>query len=149
MKKTIGFLALFAILMLTACRPAVADHSAGIATAEAVAKKYADAYSSKNADQLIALLSTDYTFMDNGVNDGPYNYYATKSLIITMFMIEAFQLKISSSIVSADGRFITAVGMYTFSTKSGPPGTVPAVVILEIRDGKIASETWYYNGTWF
>ncbi len=149
MKKSFGLVALLAILIMAACGPAVADHSASIATAEAVAKKYAEAYSSKNADQLIALLSPDYTFMDLGVNDGPYNYYATKSLIVTMFQIEAFQLKVSSSIVSADGRFVTALAMYTFSAKSGSPATVPAVVILEIRDGKIASETWYYNGTWF
>ncbi len=148
MKKTIGLMVLVA-LVLAACGQAVPDHSADIAAAEAIAKKFTEASSTKNADQYIALLSTDYNFMDYGVNDGPINYSEMKLTAPTLFQIPNFQLKISSTIVSADGRFITVLSMYTFSSKNGQPATVPAVGILEIRDGKITSETWYYDGSWF
>jgi hypothetical protein len=51
--------------------------------------------------------------------------------------------------VSDDGRFAAIDGTYTNVGKDGKVASVPTVILLELRDGKIIHETDYYEGSPF
>ncbi len=120
--------------------------------AESIAQQYASAFEARDADKFFSLHSDDALYMGYGVGN---SRGATKIKLYVQELqalfryVESFQVKITSYIVSADGRFVVLQGSYTDWGKNGYPATVPIVVIVEIRDGKIVQETAYYDGSPF
>ncbi len=54
--------------------------------------------------------------------------------------IGLFQVRVTSYFISPDGQFAAAQGTFSMYGK-----TVPAVAILEFKDGKIHKESWYHE----
>jgi ketosteroid isomerase-like protein len=71
------------------------------------------------------------------------------SAIAQTFQEPDFQFKANSSFVSDDGRSAIIVGTYADVGKDGKVASVPMVILLELRDGKIIHETDYYDGSPF
>jgi ketosteroid isomerase-like protein len=59
-------------------------------------------------------------------------------------------MKFTSQFVSRDGRFVALNGTYANAGKDGNLASVPIVIILEVRDGRIVREDQYYdNGAFY
>jgi SnoaL-like protein len=162
-------LLIFSVLLLAACQsavmpvPAVSITAPTVPTlipptptpspasvAETIAQQYATASNTKNADLYLSLFSSDAVTMDYGVNYGPFRVMDIKDDVYASFASKYFQYKVTSSFVSADGRFAAFEGIYTDWIHGGnQTASAPCLVILEIRDGQIVKENIYYNGAVF
>jgi ketosteroid isomerase-like protein len=143
------------LLILTGCNPSkevanVANNPESKAT-QAIVEQYISAYKNFDADALLALYSDDYIFMDYGLNDGPLekgniSYFIKES----MAEPDTWATKFDSYTITPNGVFAVLDGTFSMEAKSsGEMLTVPAYVVLEIKDGKVVNETWYYNGEVF
>jgi len=141
MKKLV-LLLILAALILAAC----AQDQSPVGMATSLAQKLAAAYNAKSAERYLALFSDDAMYVDYGMHIGPMKMSVLKSEVGSAFADQNFSFKISSYFVSDDGRFATLQGDFTNLGIHGKPETVPALVFLEIRDGKIISEADYYDG---
>jgi hypothetical protein len=154
MKRAICLIMLL-FVMLTACSSSkesarVADNPSSEA-AQSVVERYITAYRDYDAEALISTFHDNYTFMDYGMDDGPITK-GNISFFINESMAEPDTWKaiFDTYTITPDGRFAALDGSFSMNRKSdGKMASVPAYVVLEIKDGLIIAETWYYNGEVF
>jgi hypothetical protein len=152
MKPVRCFLVVFAMICLvllpTGCRPA---GGGDVATAMSLAKGYVDAYQAKDAEKFFGLMDNDAIYSDQGRssirNSGDFYMRNLNTAIAQTFQDPVFAYVCKSYFVSSDGQFATAQCLYTDTGIDGNPATVPAVSILEFKNGKIIKETMYYDGS--
>jgi hypothetical protein len=149
MKKLL-FITIIMTLLLNACgnnvvKADVPDNPEGKA-AHVVVDQYITAYKNNDIDALILLYSDELVWMDYGFNDGPYGKSGISATIREGLSTKYYTVKIVSYVVTVDGRFAVLQGEYSQPNKTtGKWTSVPGYAVLEIKDGKIVSESWYYN----
>lgn len=147
MKKT-WVLLVFSVLLLSACswlKSDVPDTAPAKAT-QVIVEKFIAANSKYDPDTLVSLYSPDILWMDNGDMYGPLHFDQLEWMIRNDYSPDQMTLSFRSYLVSFDGRYSVVEG--TFSTKNKTTGkwvSMPAVAVMEFKDGKIYRETWYYN----
>jgi ketosteroid isomerase-like protein len=118
--------------------------------AESLVNQYVSAYETKNADLYLSLFSEDGVYVDYGINLEPTPLVYLREDVYSTFADTHFQFEITSYFVSADGRFAAIEGIYTdWPRGANQTASVPCLAILEIRDGRIVKESFYYNGAEF
>ena len=143
------------LLVLAACSQtkntaSVADNPAS-RVAEEIASQFIQAYETYDAEGLISTFHDEYVFMDYGMDDGPYtkgniSYFIKES----MAEPDTWKAQFDEYTITPDGRFAVLAGTFSMVDKrDGEMVTVPAYVVLEVKDGLIIAETWYYNGEVF
>jgi ketosteroid isomerase-like protein len=124
-----------------------------IPATESLAQAFVTTYEAKQAADWLALFSNDALFMDNGNpaarKEGVMYMRDQHTYVKYLFALPHFSMKFSSHFVSDDGRFIALSGTYTFTDKKGEIASVPIMIILEVKDGKIVREDDYYDGSPF
>lgn len=142
------------ILWLAACSGSPATPAAPTASptsaAESIAQQYTAASNAKNVDQYLSLFAPDAISMDYGSNFGPFYLRDITDDLRIAYSSKYFQYQVNSSFVSSDGRFAALEGIYTDWIHGGnQTASVPCLVILELKDGKIIKESIYYNSSPF
>lgn len=124
-----------------------------IPATESLAQAFITTYEAKQATDWLALFSNDALFMDNGNpaarKEGAMYMRDQHTYVKYLFALPHFSMKFSSHFVSDDGRFIALSGTYTFTDKKAEITSVPIMIILEVKDGKIVREDDYYDGSPF
>ena len=155
------FVLLFSIIsmslvLLVACSsisPSTTSSSSSIQSAENLTQAFISAYEARHAADWLSLFSNEAIFMDNGNpsfrKEGGEGEYVRNSqtYVNYLFQKENFAMKFSSHFVSADGHFIALTSIFTDTGKDGNPASVPMVIILEVKDGKIIREDDYYDSS--
>jgi ketosteroid isomerase-like protein len=153
------FVLLFSIIsmslvLLVACSsisPSTTSSSSSIQSAENLAQAFISAYEARHAADWLNLFSNEAIFMDNGNpsfrKEGGVYARDSQTYVNYLFQKENFAMKFSSHFVSADGHFIALTSIYTDTGKDGNPASVPMVIILEVKDGKIIREDDYYDSS--
>ena len=153
------FVLLFSIIsmslvLLVACSslsPSTTSSSSSIQSAENLAQAFISAYEARHAADWLSLFSSEAIFMDNGNPTsrkfGGVYVRNSQTYVNYLFQKENFAMKFSSHFVSADGHFIALTSIYTDTGKDGNPASVPMVIILEVKDGKIIREDDYYDSS--
>ena len=119
-------------------------------TTQASVEKYIDANLNYDADSLMSLYADDLFYMDYGINAGPLtrgnlDYYVHETMAARDFGID-----FKSYVITPDGRFAAIEALYSEQADLARKwATTPAFALLEFKDGKIISETWYYDGSVF
>ena len=153
--KRFLFSLIFTMVVLVACSQtknpvSVADNPAS-KVAEEITSEFIQAYETYDAEGLISTFHDDYVFMDYGMDDGPYtkgniSYFIKES----MAEPDTWKAQFDGYTITPDGRFAVLAGTFSMVDKrDGEMVTVPAYVVLEVKDGLIIAETWYYNGEVF
>jgi hypothetical protein len=124
-----------------------------ISDIEDLSQVFISAYASEQAADYLALFSYDAIFMDNST---PFRSSVeadlirnSESYVNNLFKTTNFGMKLNSHFISRDGRFVALTGTYTNTGKDGNLASVPIVIILEVKDGKILREDWYYDNSTF
>ncbi len=133
--------------------PALTATPYSSALAEAVVKEWIAAYTTKNTDQLLSLYSEDARFMDTGDpafrQSGPMAVKSVSEMLRMFLTSPYFKMEVISYFVSPDGRSAVVESSFSYVGNTGGSATSPAAAVLSIENGKIASETWYYDGSQF
>jgi ketosteroid isomerase-like protein len=136
----------------TPTRPLLAPTSPIPAT-ESLAQTFITTYEAKNAADWLALFSYEAVFMDNGNPTyrklGVVYVRNEFSAVNYLFSLKNFSMKFNSHFVSQDGRFIALNATYYNTGKDGNIASVPMMIILEVKDGKIIREDDYYDSSPF
>jgi hypothetical protein len=147
-----GALAL-SLFVSAACGAAQPTGGGALAGSKAAVKAFVSAYEAKSAKDYLAVFDKDAIYSDLGRasirNAGSMYVRDLNTAIAQTFQEPDFQFKAKSSFVSDDGRFAAIDGIYTDVGKDKKPASVPMVILLELRDGKIIHETDYYDGSPF
>jgi ketosteroid isomerase-like protein len=150
--KRLILLSILFVLIVSACgqtseAATVADNPESIAT-QSIVKQYIKSIEGYDADLFTSLLHDEYVFMDYGMGDGPFG-----KTILSAFAREAMaepdtnKTEFGSYTITPDGRFAVIEGAYSEPARDGGKWiAAPGYVVLEMKDGKIIAETWYYNG---
>lgn len=137
-------------MLLTACGP---NSSQTVGKSEELVKAFITAYETKNTKQYLALFDKDAIYMaqgDPGMRSVGEMYVRNLTTpIAETFNEPTFQVKFESYFISVDGAKAALTTIYTNKDSTGNPTSVPMVIILEIRDGKIVREDDYYDFTPF
>jgi ketosteroid isomerase-like protein len=127
--------------------------TAVISVVEDLAQAFISAYESEQAADYLALFSYEAIYMDNSIpyNNGEGAIFVrnSRTYVNHLFKNTNFGMKLNSHFVSRDGRFVALTGTYTNTGKDGNPASVSIVIILEVKDGKIIREDWYYDNSSF
>ncbi len=114
-------------------------------------RAYIAAYESEQVSDYLALFSYEALFLDNST---PYRSYViaevvrnSRNYLTNLFENTAFKIKFNSDFISRDARFVLLTGTYTNRGKDGNIASVPIVINLEVKDGKIIREDWYYDNS--
>lgn len=120
---------------------------------EELVKAYIAAYEAKDTSKILALYDKDAIYMDQG---SPANRSMGEMYVrnITTAWAETFndpifEVKFLSYFISHDGTHAALTTTYTNKNRQGNPVSVPMMIILEIREGKIVREDDYYDFTPF
>jgi ketosteroid isomerase-like protein len=141
---------IFMTELLTGCgmsgvKADVPDNPEGKA-AQAIVEHFITAYKNNDADSLTSLYSDDLVWMDYGFNDGPWTKGNISAIIREAMNTKYYTVNIDSYVVTNDGRFAVLQGDYSQPNKTtGKWTSVPGYAVLELKDGKIIGESWYYN----
>ncbi len=124
-----------------------------ISAVEDVTRAFISAYEAKEPADYLALFSDDAIFLDNSV---PYRSEVVVDLVRisgpyvrNLFTRTNFGIKFQSRTISRDGRRVALTGSYSNTGKDGNLASVPIIVMIEIKDGKIVREDQYYDNTAF
>jgi hypothetical protein len=127
--------------------------TADISVVQNLAEAYISAIGLKQASDYLALYSYDAILMDSSTpyrSDWLYDLARNSTnYIINLFENTSFGMKLDYYVVSRDGRFIVLTGTYTNIGKDGNLSSVPITIILEVKDGEIIRDDWYYNNSSF
>ena len=141
------------LLVSAACGAAQPARGDSPAEAKAVVKAFVSAYEAKSAKNYLAVFDADAIYSDVGRssirNAGSMYVRDLQSAIAQTFQEPDFQFKVNSSFVSDDGRFAAIDGVYTDVGKDKKVVSVPMVILLELKGGKVIHETDYYDGSPF
>jgi ketosteroid isomerase-like protein len=149
MKKLL-FITIIMTLLLTACgnngvKVYVPENPEGKA-AQDIVEQYITAYKKNDADALTSLYSDELVWMDYGFNDGTFGKSGISLIIREGLSTKYYTVKIDSYVVTVDRRFAVLQGEYSQPNKTtGMWTSVPGYAVIEINDGKIIRESWYYN----
>jgi len=140
---------IFLVFVLAGCgqvKADVPDTPEALAT-QALVEKYITATLNKDADNLMALYADDVFWMDYGGNWGPVTKGNLDHAMRYWDSEQDSNIKFETYMITPDGRFAVINDIESgVATLSGKKVSTPRVGILEFKDGKIISETWYYNG---
>jgi len=146
--KKIAFLVIGIALLMSACgqiKADVPDNPDAKAT-QALVQEWMAVSKANDYQKLIALYADDLVWMDYGDNYGPLDKGNLSYDLQYESGPEQMKLKYKSYLVTSNGH--CAVIQATFSTHARSTGkwvSMPAIAILEFKDGKIVRESWYYN----
>jgi hypothetical protein len=150
--KRLIVISVLCILVVSACgqtsdAATVAANPESIAS-QSIVEKYIQSNEEYDVDLYTSLLHDEYVFMDYGMGDGPFG-----KTILSAFAREAmaepdtYKTEYGSYTITPDGRFAVVEGTYSEPDRDGGKWiAAPGYVVLEMKDGKIIAETWYYNG---
>ncbi len=111
---------------------------------QAIVEKWIAAFNDLDAQALLSLYANDLTWKDCAHYSCDVEPLMNLQGAVPMsFRGEGFITEAQSYMVTNFGRFAVLEVMYA-EPEGGPPTPIPATVILEFKDGKIVSETWYY-----
>jgi hypothetical protein len=155
------FSPLLSILLITSCartstvptEEPLPTTTADISVVQYLAEAYISAIGSKQASDYLALYSYEAIFLDSST---PYRSSVlydlvrnSQNYVINLFKNTNFGMKLDSYVVARDGRFIVLTGTYTNMGKDGNLSSVSIIIILEVKDGKIIRDDWYYDNSSF
>jgi ketosteroid isomerase-like protein len=110
---------------------------------------YIAAYQAKDTQQILPLFSGDAIYMDQGSPEfraiGEMNVSSITTAWAQTFQDPLFQVNFESYFISSDGTSAALKTVYTDKNANGNPTSVPMIIILEIKDGKIVREDDYYD----
>jgi hypothetical protein len=151
--KKITLLTILLVICCTACasQPTVTPNPAAVSSTRQVVQEFIAAEEARDADRYLATFAPtgkvyDMTFMnpDLGPIKNLESYvrvdFAPKSSI---------NIKFDDYFISPDGHFATLRGHYTNLGKDAQPVTVHMATLLEVKDGKVLSESDYYDSSSF
>jgi SnoaL-like domain len=150
--KRLILLSILFVLIVSSCgqtseAATVADNPESTAT-QVIVEQYIKDNEEYDIDLYTTLMHGDYVFMDYGMGDGPFgkmilSAYARES----MAEPDTYKTEFGSYTITPDGRFAVVEGTYSEPARDGGKWiAAPGYVVLEMKDGKIIYETWYYNG---
>jgi hypothetical protein len=144
MKKLFLVTLLFA-LTLSACGggKAMVPNDPYAKETQVIAEKWIAAFHNRDGAALLSLYSNDLTWRDCGfnVNCDVERLVDLQGLYPGTLKDNSLKVEAQSYMVTNFGRFAVLQVMFE---DSGWTTSTPATVILEIKDGKILNETWYY-----
>ena len=151
--KKITLLTVLLILCCTACaaQPSLTPNPAAVASTRQVVQEFITAMEARNADRYLAAFAPgahiyDMTFMNPDL--GPIQNL--ESFVRVDFSPKSsIGFKYDDYFISPDGRFATLRGHYTNLGKDAQPVTVHMITLLEVKDGKVLSESDYYDSSSF
>lgn len=116
-----------------------------------LAREYLESWNRRDWDTFRAALAPGYTYMggDGEIHEGPESGVEVGQMFATAFPDGKLDLK--KPIVSGDTAVVefTASGTHTGDLMDIPPTgktmSIPVVVVLEFRDGKIVAEREYID----
>lgn len=149
MKKLLA-ITIVILLLLSACT-SVSVSAASTPNAQASVKLvriWMKAYETYDIKGMTALLSEDYIFMDYGSGDGPMNKNGF-SQMMTFSGSSIYRIHFQSLTVTPNGIFAAVEALYSQIDSKGKWASTPATGILQISNGLISRETWYYDSSVF
>jgi hypothetical protein len=112
-----------------------------------IVEKYITANETYNTDDLMALYADQLVWVDNGMNDGPFNKPNLDFLVRQSFNQKEIKVKFLSYLLTPDGCYAVLESTVSMPSKrDGKWVSTKAYAVLEFKDGKIINETWYYDG---
>lgn len=148
MRKISVITIIFAIL-LSACGQVKTSvpNTPQAKASQAILEEYISTNAAHDPDKLLSLYADDVVWMDYGMNDGPWDKADLDYYIGSGLSQDEIKVQFESYVMTPDGRFAAAqVRLSMKAASTGKWVTVPSSVVLEFKDGKIISETWYYDG---
>ena len=145
--KKLWVVCIIVVLALTACGQGGLPLNGAQFATETYVKVWISSWETHDAEKMLALYANDATYMDYGANYGPIKKDALSTDIRKSFQEVDLGIKTSSYTITPDGRFAALEMTLTATDKNGKKVSIPGVVILEFKDGKVINETDYYNGT--
>jgi hypothetical protein len=146
--KKLFLLTLVFAFMLSACggvKATVGDDAYSKET-QVIVEKWIAAFQKRDANALWSLYSNDLTWKDcSAVTCFTLSLVTLKDELPPYFADPKFQMKIKSYIVTEFGRFAVLQGTF-LNASDNVPAPTPIYLILEIKNGLILYETWYYFG---
>ena len=143
------YLALFVVLAVLALTACSSGPSPAVSKADTLVKAYITAYQAKDAKQTLSLFSEDAIYMDQGSpgfrSTGEMYARNFNTAWAQTFQDPLFQVKFETHFISSDGTSATLKTVYTNKGKNGNTASVPMIIMLGIKDGKIVREDDYYD----
>jgi len=137
----------FSVVVATVILSACSQPGTSASDTPSLVKAWISAYESKDADKFIALYSDDLYYADWAIGAFITGKDGWNSAVRDTFAGEGFAVKIKSYFISSDGRFAAVEGTYSDRDRQGHLVSMPMVVILECKNGKIIKETDYYDAS--
>ena len=132
--------------VLSACgdiKATVPDNSYAKAS-QAIVEKWIAAQNNRDAKALLSLYSDDMTLrFCNKPTCDQYSLSDLRSMVLSDMATPGFKEEVQSYFLTKFGEWAVVQGLY--SDPNIPVTNVPAISILEIKDGKIVSETDYWT----
>ena len=149
--KKITLLTVLLVICCTACasQPSVTPNPAAVVSTRQVVQEFIAAGEARDADRYLATFAPgahiyDMTFMNPDLG----SIQKLESFVRVDFAPKSnFAVKFDDYFISPDGRFATLRGHYTNLGKDAQPVTVHLVTLLEVKDGKVLSESDYYDSS--
>ena len=111
---------------------------------QATVVEWMAAFQKRDLNALWPLYSNDLTWRDcSAITCFTLSLVTLKDELPPYFADSKFQMKIQSYIVTEFGRFAVLQGTF-LNASDNVPSPTPIYVILEIINGQILNETWYY-----
>ena len=151
MKRVVVF-AVVVTMFLSACGQIKADvpDDPDAKATQLLVEEYIATNLNYDADGLMALYGDDLFWMDYGGNDGPLTRENLDYFVHETMAARDFEYKFSSYTITPGGRFAVIQTDYSQAAASLDKKVwAMCIAVLEFKDGKIISETWYYDGSVF
>jgi ketosteroid isomerase-like protein len=135
-------------LLLAACGQIKVDvpDTVDAQAAQVLVEAYITTNVEYDAEGLLALYADDIFWMDYGGTVGPLGKGDLNYLVPVRMAAEEFKIEFSSYLVTSDGKYAVVEGIFSeFSALTGKWVEAPFVLVLEFKNGLIASEEWYSN----
>ncbi len=145
--KKILFPILVLAFVLTSCGgvKATVSNNAYAKESQALVDKWVAAYHSRDSATLLSLYSDDVVYSFCGTTDcSRYGLTELKAYLPIDLSEKTIKIAWDSYFLTQLGERAVVQGHYTNPNK--PVDNAQTVVILEIKNGKITHETWYWAG---
>ena len=146
MKKLLLLMTVFCAFLLSACgrvKATVPDNQYARAS-QAIVEKWIAALNNRDPVEYLSLYSDDMTLtFCNKPTCDQYSVSDLRTMVRSDMATPGFKEEVQSYFLTKFGEWAVVQGLY--SDPNIPVTNVPAVSILEIKDGKIVSETDYWT----